>query len=574
MVLILFAFIGGIITVLSPCILPLLPIILSSTVGGGKRRPLGIVAGFIASFTFFTLFLSAIVQATGVPPNTLRDFSIIILVIFGLTLIVPQLQAQIEKLFVMFQRFGPTNSQNKTGFGGGLIIGVSLGLLWTPCVGPILASVISLALSGTVTGSAFLITLAYSTGTAIPMLGILYGGQTALTRVPWLTRNSGKIQRAFGVLMIITAISIFFNVDRQFQSYILEKFPNYGTGLTAIEDNQAVKDALNQSSKSDAKDMQGKPMNELTDQMNYPMAPEIIPGGQWFGSTPLTIKSLRGKVVLVDFWTYSCINCIRTLPYLHDWYAKYKDDGFVIIGVHTPEFEFEKDPANVAKALKDFDIQYPVVQDNNYATWNAYNNHYWPAKYLIDKDGRIRFTHFGEGEYDTFEKHIQDLLKETGQSVNQKIDNAQYQIYAGSPETYIGYLRSVYNVSPEKVVKDAESTYTIPNILPQNSFALSGTWDIMGEYAGASEGAALALHFSAKEVYLVMRTTSSSTRAKIYLDDKVVDGNSAGDDVKDGIVTIDQDRLYNLINLTKPGEHTVKIEFLDDGGQVYAFTFG
>lgn len=243
LILILFAFIGGIITVLSPCILPLLPIILSSTVAGGQKRPLGIVAGFILSFTFFTLFLSTIVRISGIPADSLRSVSILILIIFGLTLVVPKVQVEIEKLFAYLLRFTP-DSQNKTGFGGGLTIGASLGLLWTPCVGPILASVISLAITGEVTGFAFLTTLAYCTGTAIPMFLIIRGGQGALRRVPWLTKNSGKIQKAFGILMIITALAIYQNVDRRFQAWFLETFPNYGLGLTAIEDNQFVQNAL------------------------------------------------------------------------------------------------------------------------------------------------------------------------------------------------------------------------------------------------------------------------------------------------------------------------------------------
>ncbi len=243
LILVLFAFIGGIITVLSPCILPLLPIILTSSAAGDKKRPLGIVTGFIASFTFFTLFLSAIVQATGIPANSLRNISVVILIIFGLTLIVPPIQEQIEKLFTYFSRFAP-NSQNITGFGGGLIIGASLGLLWTPCVGPILASVISLAISDEVTGSALAITLAYSIGTSLPMFLIIRGGQKALQKVPWLVRNSGRIQKIFSVLMILTAFAIYANIDRKFQTWFLNTFPHYGAGLTSLEDNQFVQNAL------------------------------------------------------------------------------------------------------------------------------------------------------------------------------------------------------------------------------------------------------------------------------------------------------------------------------------------
>lgn len=401
--LIAFAFLAGVVTVLSPCILPLLPIILSSTTDtSGKRRPLGVVVGFVGSFTFFTLFLATIVKLTGIPADSLRFISIAVLVLFGLSLLIPQVQLLIEQLFSRLTRFVPQN-QGKTGFFGGLVIGLSLGLLWTPCVGPILASVISLALSGSVNAQALLITLSYSIGTAIPMFFIMIAGSTALQKVPWLLRNTGKIQKAFGVLMILTAVGIFFNVDRKFQTFILDTFPNYGVGLTRFEDNQNIRKELEKvNEKPMDETMLGKPMP----QAKGPVAPEIIPGGQWFNSEPLTLSQLKGKVVVIDFWTYSCINCQRTLPYLRDWWQKYKDQGLVIIGVHAPEFEFEKDVGNVSQAIKDFKLEYPIVQDNNFATWRAYHNNYWPAKYFIDKDGIIRFTHFGEGAYDESEKVI------------------------------------------------------------------------------------------------------------------------------------------------------------------------
>ena len=548
-ILLLFAFIGGVITILSPCILPLLPIILSSTTGSGTKRPFGIVAGFVLSFTFFTLFLSTIVQATGVPANSLRNISVVILVIFGLALIIPQVQAQIEKLFYYFQRFAPqvkTGSPRGSeatlrGFGGGLIIGASLGLLWTPCVGPILASVISLAISGEVTGSALLITLAYSLGTAIPMFLIIRGGQDALQKVPWLLRNSGKIQKAFWVLMILTAIAIYQNIDRRFQSWFLEAFPSYGTGLTAIEDNELVRNALQGAGKN-TEDMVGKPMSDLTDKMNYPIAPEIIPGGEWFNSEPLIVKELtnQNKVVLIDFWTYSCINCIRTLPYLRDWWEKYEDDGLVIIGVHTPEFEFEKDINNLKQAVADFELKYPIVQDNNYATWKAYNNRFWPAKYLIDKDSRIRYTHFGEGKYDETEMMIQKLLSETGQEISEEINTQTYSIDSRTPEIYLGSRR--YN--------------------GQGYLNLSGGWKSTPEYIESSPGSTVTLNYFSKDVFLVM-SSDTETRVRITLDGEIQD-----------TIIVRTDKLYDIIRLQSPNQHVLELEFLDAGTQVFAFTFG
>src|SRR3990167_7742555 len=420
MLLIAFAFLAGVITILSPCILPILPIVLSSTIGGkeiGKSRPIGVVIGFVLSFTFFTLFLSTIVRFSGISADALRLVSVLVIAGFGASLLIPQFQVLLERLFSKLAGFIPSN-QNRTGFGGGLLIGFSVGLLWTPCVGPILASVISLAITGTVTFDAFLITLAYSLGTAIPMFLIMLGGQNALRRVPWLLSNTARIQKLFGVLMILVAIGIYFNVDRRFQTYILNAFPKYGIGLTKFEDNELIRNQLDKKAGTEVKkeDM-GKPLFDLIEPKGV-KAPEIIPGGVWFNSEPLTLEKLRGKVVIIDFWTYSCINCQRTLPYLRDWNKKYKDKGLVIIGVHAPEFEFEKSEKNVADAIKDFKLTYPIVQDNEFETWRAYNNRYWPAKYFIDKEGYIRYSHFGEGAYDESEKVIQELLKETGAEVS------------------------------------------------------------------------------------------------------------------------------------------------------------
>lgn len=485
-------------------------------------------------------------------------------------MLIPKFQIFLEILFSKLSQFLP-QSQNKTGFGGGIIIGLSLGLLWTPCVGPILASVISLAITGAVTLDAFFITLAYSLGTAIPMFFIMIAGQTALRKAPWLLNNASKIQQGFGILMILTAIAIFFNFDRSFQTFILNTFPNYGTGLTKFEDNPQIQNALQKLSGEKADEEKvGKAMFDLAPEGDP--APEIIPGGEWFNSPPLTLKSLRGKVVLIDFWTYSCINCQRTFPYLKSWWEKYKDKGLVIIGVHAPEFEFEKNPENVKKALKDFGLTYPVVQDNNFETWRAYKNRFWPAKYFIDKDGQLRNTHFGEGDYDESEKIIQELLSETGSDLSQtKINNPEYKIYAQTPESYLGYERMEFLASPDYLVRDALGSYTSPKNLPENQFAFTGDWNVMNQYSNPQKGAGLLLNFSAKNVYLVMRAKSGESKVKVFVDGKQ---QFPGKDVKDGIITVNADTLYELVDLPDPGRHILKLEFLDSDTEVYAFTFG
>lgn len=564
--LIAFAFLAGVVTVLSPCILPILPIILSSSVGGrevGKSRPWGVVAGFVLSFTFFTLFLSTIVRLSGVPAGSLRFLSVLVVAGLGLSLLVPKFQKLVEQLLSGVTSLAPSG-QNRTGWGGGLLIGFSVGLLWTPCVGPILASVISLAITGAVSFEALLITLAYSLGTAIPMFLIILGGQNALKKVPWLVNNLERIQKGFGVVMILTAVGIFFNLDRRFQTLVLETFPRYGSGLTKIEDNQLVRDQLDKKGESliEKKDL-GKPSMELLEDRGI-KAPDLIPGGVWLNSQPLNLEQLKGRVVIIDFWTYSCINCQRTLPYLKSWYQKYQDKGLVIIGVHAPEFEFEKNEKNLAQAVAEFGLSYPVMQDNAFATWRAYNNRYWPAKYFIDKDGYIRYTHFGEGNYDESEAVIQKLLAETGaEDLPTEVSNPSYEVMAKTPETYLGYARMEGLASPERVIRGETSKYTAPAKLGINQVAFEGEWTVTSEYASPQKGATLQLNFEAKEVFLVMRKKTSPAKVRVYLDGKL-----------DGEVVVEADKLYRLIELPTPGRHLLRLEFEDSEAELFAFTFG
>ena len=548
-----FAFLAGIVTILSPCILPVLPIVLSTSLGGGRSRAFGVITGFVLSFTFFTLFLTTLVQATGVSADFLRIVSVFVIASFGLTLILPQAQGFIERLFARLSSLVPSTA-GKSGFWGGIIVGLSLGLIWTPCVGPILASVISLAITGSVTGSAFILTLAYALGTALPMLVIILGGQSLLSKNRWLLARASAIQRFFGLVMILTASAIYLNLDRRFQTFILNQFPDYGVGLTAIEDNPAVREQLDRlNAPSPPPGTLGQPTSDMLNPLDYGSAPELIPGGAWFNSDPLTIAGLRGKVVLVDFWTYTCINCIRTLPYLRVWHAKYAGAGLVIIGVHAPEFEFEKSADNVRTAISDFQLEYPVVQDNDHATWRAYQNRFWPAKYLIDKNGRIRYVHFGEGNYNETEVQIQKLLAEAGVSVSGPVANPTYQNYARTPELYIGSDR----FSP-------------------GSMNFQGDWIDQGEYREAYRGAKLTLDFNAKEVFLVMRPGSPATpRVRVLLDDQPVPDSSAGADLDaQGEFLVSDDRLYKLINLPAPGAHTLTIDFLNHSVELFAFTFG
>ncbi len=596
--LLAFAFVAGIITILSPCILPVLPIVLAGSVTGGHRRPLGIIAGFVLSFTFFTLFAFAIVSVLGLGGDTLRTVAIVILGLFGLTLVVPRLADFAKKAFSGLANASTSQPGTKReGFGGGFVVGLSLGLIWTPCVGPIMSAVITLAATSSVSWQAALIALTYSIGTAIPMFAIMVGGRQLLSRIPWLLENTEKVQKAFGVLMILIAVAMTFGIDRKFQTFILDTFPNYGTGLTKIEDNETVKRQLEGFGKEgsvmetdtfqDCDSESGEcvirpkaaPMNEVLDLTRYPAAPnpEFTGATKWLNSEPLTLEKLKGKVILVDFWTYTCINCIRTLPYLTSWDAKYKDQGLVIIGVHAPEFAFEKEETNVRTAMKEYGITYPVVQDNDFNIWKSYKNRYWPAKYLIDAQGRVRDTHFGEGAYEETERKIQELLKEAGmQGVEKEVTKEAHAERTGSitPETYLGLARMERfegkNLQPseqEQAFPPYGMGYPTPSL---HHFTLEGKWKFDDERAMPRAGASLWLHFRAKDIFLVMRGKGQvGIRVK-----KTGAAAEVDNTISESILTVAEDKLYEVVKLPSSQDAVLELEFIDDGTELYAFTFG
>jgi thiol-disulfide isomerase/thioredoxin len=369
--------------------------------------------------------------------------------------------------------------------------------------------------------------------------------------------------------MIATAFLIFTNYDKVLEAKLLNIFPAFSNIQTKFESNNSITNALNQ-----IKNNPSHPTisSELLN-TNTP-APDFTGITNWINSQPLNLAELKGKVVLVDFWTYTCINCIRTLPYTTGWYNKYKDQGFVVVGVHTPEFDFEKETANVERAIKQYGILYPVAQDNNYSTWNAYSNQYWPAEYLIDINGNVRRVHFGEGEYDKTEEAIKMLLKESGKKTDESLIIAPDQTPSGqlSPESYLGSKRMQY-YSPNGSLSNGtyNFTLTIPSI---NSFSFGGKWAISDESSKALDKAKLSYNFFADKVYLVMGPGQGSSKVKVYLDGKLIDANSQGSDVKNGEVLIDSQRLYSLVDLKSgPEEHSLELIF-DNGVSVFAFTFG
>jgi cytochrome c biogenesis protein CcdA/thiol-disulfide isomerase/thioredoxin len=593
-ILISFAFLSGIITILSPCIFPLLPIMLSGGVGGGKTRSAGIVSGFIISFTFFTLTLTSIVQLIGIPPESLLIAAVVIIILFGMTMILPPLHEWFARITSRIANLGRTKKQTKSagteqnkslkGFLGGLPVGVSLGLVWTPCVGPIMASVISLALTERVDSGAVFITLAYAIGTSIPMLAIMLGGNSLMRHVPFLTRNTDKIQKIFGVLMIVVGISIGFGWDRDLQAGILNLFPDYGKGILAIENTALVMEALDKKEASTG-EKTGKiktfsyasiPMDGRT--KDYGEAPPFVTSGEWFnvgdsglgGPPSLSMEELRGRVVLVDFWTYSCINCIRSIRYLKNWYDAYRDTGFVIIGVHTPEFEFEKNPSNVKKAVKDLGITWSVVLDNDYEQWKAYSNRYWPAHYFIDTKGHIRYFHFGEGSYDAQEGVIRVLLKEAGKNPGQDLSMPDPKLTSKTPETYLGYGRTRGFTSDISPVKDTAADYR-PVKIPSNSeWNLSGRWTMTREYIVPETEGILQLGFHAKAVFLVIEPEEPGGRIVVKVDGKPAQNT---EDIAGGILRPVESRLYKIAGFQEPEPHILQ---LNVGGRLrlFAFTFG
>jgi thiol-disulfide isomerase/thioredoxin len=460
-----------------------------------------------------------------------------------------------------------TNSQS-SGFKSGFITGLSLGVIWTPCAGPILATIATLAATQAVSINVVFVTIAYIIGVGIPLFFFATLGSYFFTRSRFLSKYTGRIQQVFGVIMILAAVAIATNYDKVLQVKLLNTFPAFSNFQTQLEGNKEVKkqlDALKNTSEKSSLPQMGE-------------APGFDGATKWLNTDkPLTKDDLKGKVVLVDFWTYTCINCIRTLPHVTRWYDKYKDQGFVVIGVHSPEFAFEKNTDNVLAAIKQYNIHYPVPQDNDFTIWKGFNNQYWPAEYLIDAKGVVRRTHFGEGEYDEMEKAIQDLLKEAGKNVNTSLDEMpdQAPTMRFSPETYLGSARMEY-YHPNGSLPNGTKSFSLLETPSDNTFSLGGEWTIRDENAVTGKGATLVYNFYSDKVFLVLRPpTGKTAKVKVLLDGKVVGSDAAGKDVKDGVVLIDSDRLYELINLKgKPASHFLKLEFQTPGTETFAFTFG
>ena len=602
LVLVVVAFIAGLVTAVSPCVLPILPVVLATGADGDRRRPYLVIAGLIASFTVFTLASVQIISALGLPSSALRDIAIAIIAIFGLTLLVPAISVVFERATGRLQRAGArlmtqstpgslalatgavatdgapsAPSPKRASIVGGLLTGVGLGLVWTPCAGPILGAITSLAVTAPGSSSTLVLVFAYSVGAGLPLLAIAQGGRAMMARLR-LRSASGWATKAFGVVVIATAGLMAVGADTALSASLTSALPNWTDALQTLERSNPVQAALNQVEGHSQPSGQVASNGSALPDMGA--APEFTGIDNWLNSKPLTLADLRGKVVLVDFWTYSCINCIRTLPYVEGWYQKYASDGFVVVGVHAPEFAFEHDTGNVSAAIARFGITYPVAQDNEFATWGAYSNQYWPAHYLIDATGRIRAEHFGEGDYDGTEADIRALLQEAGKSglpgetAGQSGAQSSVPIANGqTPETYLGSARQ--SGFQGTYPGDGTHKFQLPSKLDLNSWGLDGSWDVSPQYITATQaGNKLTLSFNARDVYLVMSAPGSVT-AHVTIGGAATLPSGGTEDVSaSGEVTVSSSRLYHLVHLPASQQATVTITFDAPGPQAFAFTFG
>ncbi len=570
LLLLLLAYLGGALTIISPCILPVLPFVFARAGRPFLTNALPMLVGMALMFMAIAS-LAAVGGGWAVDANQYgRTAALVVLALFGLTLVFPALADRVMRPLVgIGSRLSEQADAQGSGLWPSLLLGIATGLLWAPCAGPILGLVLTgAALQGASIGTSLLL-LAYALGAATSLGAVLLIGGRLFEAMKSSLGVGEWVRRIVGVFVLAAVAVIALGVDTGF----LSKASLAGTN--GVE--QALLDRFQTAAKPKAES------KYLDDQ--GPM-PSLAGAAGWINSPPLTPQSLRGKVVLIDFWTYSCINCLRALPYVKAWADKYRADGLVVIGVHTPEFAFEKDPDNVRKAVHDLGIDYPVAIDNDRTIWRAFLNEYWPAHYFIDAQGRVRHRHFGEGDYAGSERIIQQLLAEAhpGKSFTGPItgDDGQGALAAAgagsrSPETYIGYAKAAHSVSRPAAVHGAPARYTAAPIA-LDDWGLAGRWTVTAEHATLNEaGGRILYRFHARDLHLVLGPGAGGhpVRYRITIDGKAPGADHGSDSDAQGNGTIDSQRLYQLVRLKGAvTDHTFEIEFLDPGAEAFSFTFG
>jgi cytochrome c biogenesis protein CcdA/thiol-disulfide isomerase/thioredoxin len=579
MLLIVLVFAGGVLTILSPCILPVLPFVFARAEQRFVTSGLPLLVGMAATFAAIAT-LAAVGGAWAVRVNQYgRALALVLLTAFAATLLSRRLADWFSRPFVALGNRLTPQAAGETGLASSLLLGVATGLLWAPCAGPILGLVLTGAAISGPTAHTTALLFAYAAGAATSLgVAILAGGRVFAA----LKRSLGAgewVRRILGLAVLLGVVCIAFGWD----TAVLQRLSLGGTNRLEQSLIDKIKPPATHPATQPAAGAAAAGALPIEGQM-----PSLAGATAWLNSPPLSPESLRGKVVLVDFWTYSCINCLRTLPYVKAWYEKYKDHGLVIIGVHTPEFAFEKDVGNVRQAVQDLGITYPVALDADYTIWRAFNNQYWPAHYFIDAEGRIRGHYFSEGDYAESEHMIRELLNEAGYRDLPPAGTAPIDARGAeaasdpsivrSPETYVGYRRAENFSSRGGAVHDEAHAYTVPSWLDLNHWALQGTWTVGPQSArlDAAPGQ-IVYRFEARDLHLVLGpgVDGKPVRFRVRLDGAEPGASHGVDTDASGAGVITEQRLYQL--LRQPGdvgEHVFSIEFLDDGVQAYAFTFG
>ncbi|HEU0304467.1 MAG TPA: cytochrome c biogenesis protein DipZ [Gaiellaceae bacterium] len=546
LVLLGIGFLAGLVTALSPCVLPVLPVLLAGSAAGGPRRPYAIVAGLVTTFTLSVLFAAWLLDLLGLPLDTLRTLALALLFLVAATLLFPQVGALVERPFARLTR------RSGRDLGGGFLLGASLGFVMVPCAGPVLATIAVVAASREVGVEALLLTLAYSLGHAVPLLAFAVGGQRA-GRLAAVRAHAPALRRALGAVIGATALAIALNVDRHFTTAI----PGYTKAVQdSVEDSAAGRRAL--AGLLEAPHGPGAAATATLD--DFGPAPDFRDITLWLntpGGDSLSLAELRGKVVLVNFWTYSCVNCLRELPHVKAWYDAYRRAGFVVVAVHAPEFAFEHEARNVRRAVRDLGIRHPVALDNDFGTWNAYANRYWPANYLVDRSGHVRYVHFGEGKYELTEDAIRTLLA-TEDAPRAARNPDRTPTSPQTPETYLGWERLSSAYVGSAIQEGRMARYAFPATLPEDGFALAGRWRVEGERSVAGAGARLRIRAFARLVHLVL-----SGRGTVRV---LVEGRP------EHTVEVGANRLYTLADFGRPGDHVLELR-LSPGLAAYAFTF-